>query len=68
MKEVTGGYIIYDKVYKSFRLSDGNYVDSMFEAQIWKYESDAEDTVKKFDEPENYEVWEVEKSIYTVMC
>ena len=67
MKETTDGYIIYDKIYKAFRLSDGNYVDSMFETQIWKYEDDAKDTIKSFDEPENYEVWEIVKSIHTVL-
>lgn len=67
MRESTSGYIIYDKEYRAFRLSDGNFVDSMLEAQVWKYESDAQVTIDTFDEPENYEIWEVERSIYTVI-
>ena len=66
MKEIMDGYIIYDKNYKLFRLSDGNCVDSILEAEIWKYKEDIENTIKNFDEPENYEIWKIEKIIRTI--
>jgi len=59
------GYIIFNKIEKDFEGTDCNtaYLEDAF---IYDIKNDAEETIKEYDEPENYEIWEVEKSVKTV--
>lgn len=59
------GFIIYNKVEKDFEGIDGN-IAYLEDAYLYDNKNDAEEAIKEYDEPENYEVWEVEKSIQTI--
>lgn len=54
------GSILFNKKGKDFYADDGYVVDDMSEACIFDSPQDAHDTRGCFDEPDNFEVWNLE--------
>ena len=66
MKQITRGFIIYNKIYKSFLEENGELVETMYEATFWLYEEHAKAEINKCDFPDEFEIWEIIKTIETV--
>lgn len=54
------GSILFDKKQKDFYLEDGDSTDEMSEAAIFDTIEDANSTRSRLDEPDNFEVWDIE--------
>jgi len=66
MKQVSNGYIIFDNHNKCFLNSDGDTVETMFEAKYFEDYKEAETFKNYCDVPELYEIWQVIKSLETI--
>jgi hypothetical protein len=65
MRVIKKGFVIYDTVNKTFEDLDDctHYLE---DAYIYENKDDVEEAIKVYDEPQHFEVWEVEKVIRTV--
>lgn len=66
MRSVVKGFVIYNKVEKNFEDLTEGFIEYLVDAFIYENRDDAEENMKTYDEPENYEIWEVEKVIRTI--
>ena len=66
MKDSFKGCILYDKINKCFVDGDGEQCDRMCKAYVYENKKFAEEDLKKFDEPNNYEIWDMKVLYKTI--
>jgi hypothetical protein len=60
------GSILFNKKTKDFYTEDGYVIDDMSEANIYKTPDEAHEVIKCLDEPDIFDVWNIEIVYRTV--
>lgn len=62
MRSVKTVFVIYNKLSKMFdgNNEDGEMTDDLFDAYIYTTHKEAENELGNFDEPKDFEIWEIE--------